>query len=415
MDAIFKVCDVMENVSLTAATVAPKCFTCGPDTTTGETAEEKTYGRGCGSIPGKFASHDMSYYVDDNSMCTYTVSDIDVESKKKKEPYKSAKKNSSRPPWQRRAQNEILLPDDDEIFTTRKGSWTSMDRKSARSRSSLSSYSKSKQELPSRTRTRIYEETTDSNRTYHTCEANSKNDAHDDTINQAGSDEQKEGQTNLCNLDKSEMDFRLDKIGMDLFALPLHWTHVVRKKSSWSSSSHKTPSLANTGSASSCDDGTTDTSRSRNRRDDYNSLEPSDHQPPPETLKSPAGFRNSPSYASTITRDSASFGKSREFRSFGSNRSHPSLESMASFYSLKPTYMTPRESKLLDEDSSRYRYIIPNPSSDQASTTSSNPKITTKIRVISAISPDTDPIEFHDEEFVQELDTAAIDYSSLAK
>jgi hypothetical protein len=218
------------------------------------------------------------------------------------------------------------------------------------------------------------------------------------------------------------MDLRLDKFGLDLFALPLHWTHVVKKKSSWSSSSHRTPTSTSAASTSSNEDDST--KRSRNRRDDYNSLESKDYHNlhnhhrrhhPHEKLMKPAGFSNSSSYTSSIARESPSFGKSREFRSFGSNRSNPSLDSMASFYSLKPTYMTPRESKQLDDESCRYNYIIPNPSSEQASTTSSNPNVKTAIRVISALSPDTDRIDFDDQNLEQELETTTITYSSLAK
>ena len=51
MDTLFKVCDVMENASLTAATVTPKLFTCGPDTSMDESTEERFYNKGCGDFP----------------------------------------------------------------------------------------------------------------------------------------------------------------------------------------------------------------------------------------------------------------------------------------------------------------------------------------------------------------------------
>jgi len=74
-----------------------------------------------------------------------------------------------------------------------------------------------------------------------------------------------------------------------------------------------------------------------------------------------------------LMRELPSFGKSREFRSFGSNRSYEtnrSLEEAQAMYSLKPTFMTAAESKKLHDESVRYTYIIPTVSSDQISTTS---------------------------------------------
>lgn len=118
-----------------------------------------------------------------------------------------------------------------------------------------------------------------------------------------------------------------NRAGMALFGVPLNWPHVVKKTSSWSSVSHKTASTSYSSYSGS--------SGNKSKRDDSISTTHKNKKP--------------------MERELPSFGKSREYRSFGSNKSHG--ENSASSL-LKPTYMSARQSKQLHEESSRFKYIL---------------------------------------------------------
>ena len=125
--------------------------------------------------------------------------------------------------------------------------------------------------------------------------------------------------------------------GMALFGVPLNWPHVVKKTSSWSNGSHKTASTSYSSYSSS-----TQSSASKSKRDDSMSV-------PNKSME----------------RELPSFGKSREYRSFGSNKSQG--DNSASSL-LKPTYMSASQSKQLHEESSRYKYILKRTPSTRSST-----------------------------------------------
>ena len=125
--------------------------------------------------------------------------------------------------------------------------------------------------------------------------------------------------------------------GMALFGVPLNWPHVVKKTSSWSNGSHKTASTSYSSYSSS-----TQSSASKSKRDDSMSVS-----------------------NKAMERELPSFGKSREYRSFGSNKSQG--DNSASSL-LKPTYMSASQSKQLHEESSRYKYILKRTPSTRSST-----------------------------------------------
>ena len=128
-----------------------------------------------------------------------------------------------------------------------------------------------------------------------------------------------------------------NKAGMALFGVPLNWPHVVKKTSSWSSVSHKTASTSYSSYGSS-----SQSSASKSKRDD--------------SISTPN---------KSMERELPSFGKSREYRSFGSNKSQG--DNSASSL-LKPTYMSAGQSKQLHEESSRYKYILKRTPSTRSST-----------------------------------------------
>ncbi len=131
-----------------------------------------------------------------------------------------------------------------------------------------------------------------------------------------------------------------NKASMALFGVPLNWPHVVKKTSSWSSVSHKTASTSYSSYSGSSSSGS-----SKSKRGDSISM----------TNKS----------KKQMERELPSFGKSREYRSFGSNKSQG--ENSASSL-LKPTYMSARQSKQLHEESSRFKYILERTPSGRSST-----------------------------------------------
>jgi hypothetical protein len=379
MDTIFKVCDAMENATLSAATVAPRCFVCGTnDFEENISREETAYVLSCGDIKDKcggvkdnFASYHVDYFVDDdddddNSICVHVgdnesdnESDANLQSRSSKDHYKNTTKGPLHSGGRKLVDHKILHRND-ETFG-KESSWASIDGRPPKYMGSK--YSKSQHELP--LATGLHDRPTD-----------------DDTYGTYS-------ETN-CDDGEDNCDFEWDKIGLGLFGVPLQWTHVVKMKSSWGSSSNsnsnKTSSTTSSTSHSSSEFSNTRRNTPKNRRDDHNSLEQKDSismhdslgdhyenmkKKNIDTISSKewevVGF-NPSANGNLMTRELPSFGKSREFRSFGSR----SLEKESSLYSLKPTYMTANESKQLHEESSRYKYIIYTPSSDRSSTASTD-------------------------------------------
>lgn len=340
MDTVYKVCDAMENVTVSAATVVPRCFVCGMDTI--DEDDDKAFDTTCGDLTTKFASHNLDQFVEENSVCiktedlVVTIPSVETQTV----PLRS----------------ESLNPVDEAAFRdneSKESSWASIDgQRQPRFGMAMSDYSAPVPE---------FQEPNDDDKSSHASLA--------DLIDEEnGSDN-----------DPINMTVSLDKIGLGLFGLPLQWTHPVKKKSSWSSSSsgHKTSSTATNSSGNESSGGISQ----KNSRDDFNSLgqetslNGSLHTN--EMTKSSLGtITSSPSdlglnsSQNEFLRELPSFGKSREFRSFGS--SNRSLEDQSALYSLKPTYISADESKQLQEESSRYKFLLHRTPSDRSSTAGSS-------------------------------------------
>ena len=175
--------------------------------------------------------------------------------------------------------------------------------------------------------------------------------------NSAGDDETDSNNgTNFSGTDE-DYNFRLNMSGLV--------TDVVTTKSSWSTHSGGDATFSTTNAGS---------SGARNSRDDNHSRSNSHHgtynKHKYNTCKHRHNNNNSSSEESCdntlntsgddlMMREFPSFSKSREFRSFGSDRSGspPSSKDDGSLYSLKPTFIPPDESKLLQEqENNQYRY-----------------------------------------------------------
>jgi len=353
MDTLFKVCDAMENATLSAATVAPRFFVCGTNAVEDNISREETvYVRNCGVIKDKcgnakdnFASYHMDYFVDDeddNSVCAHVGDDESNNESDAKFQSRSSKEGPLHSGGRKRVGHGTLQRNDETLG--KESSWASVDGRPPKYMGSK--YSKSQHEFLA-----IQDQTTDGD-TYGTY-----------------------SETN-CDDGEGNRLFDWDKIGVGSFGAPsLQWTRVVTKKSSWGNDSdsdrNKTFSTSSSTSHSS-----SEFSNTKNRRNDHNSLDSlGEHyenmkKKNIDTISSEewevVGF-NLPANGDLMTRELPSFGKSREFRSFRSR-----LEKESPLYSLKPTYMTAHESKQLHEESSRYKYITYTPSSDRSSTASTD-------------------------------------------
>ena len=344
MDTIFKVCDAMENATLSAATVAPRYFVCGTNAVEDNISREETaYVLNCSAIKDKcgnakdnFASYHMNYFIDDkddNSVCAHVGDDVSDNESDDKFQSRSSKESPLHLGGRKHEDHGTLQRIDETLG--KESSWASVDGRPPNFMGSK--YSKSQHEFLA-----IQDQTTD-----------------DDSYGTYSETNSDDGENNRL--------FDWDKIGLGSFGAPsLQWTHVVTKKSSWGNNSDS----INTSSTSS----STSYSTSEYRRDDHNSLDSlGEHCANMKTKNISSkewevvGF-NSPANGDLMKRELPSFGKSREFRSFGSR----SLEKESFLYSLKPTYMTDNESKQLHEESSRYKYITYTPSSDRSSTASTD-------------------------------------------
>eukprot|EP00531_Pseudo-nitzschia_arenysensis_P010570 CAMPEP_0116126480 /NCGR_PEP_ID=MMETSP0329-20121206/6353_1 /TAXON_ID=697910 /ORGANISM="Pseudo-nitzschia arenysensis, Strain B593" /LENGTH=417 /DNA_ID=CAMNT_0003620563 /DNA_START=214 /DNA_END=1470 /DNA_ORIENTATION=+ len=351
MDTVFKVCDAMENVTFSVATVVPRCFVCGMDDID-EAQEERLFESSCGDLTTKFASHHLDQFVEDNSVCIKTGND-DHNDKGVTSNHPAVAPLHSK---ELNTVNEAVLRKNEKFG--KENSWASIDGRQPARYGMMSEYSASVPEFQERSQT------------------------DDDKSTRSLADRIDEGEEVSSDNDPINMTVSLDKIGLGLFGLPLQWTHPVKKKSSWNSnSSSKKTSSTTTNSSGNESSGISP----KNSRDDFNSLEQKDSASLGDynstvlikknsslgtigSKTSDLGFESSHNEGFMI-RELPSFGKSREFRSFGS--SNRSLEDQSALYSLKPTYMSADESKQLHEESSRYKYIIHRSPSDRSSTASS--------------------------------------------
>jgi len=383
MNTIFKVCDAMENVSLSAATVAPRCFSCGIKTENGN------------SISSKFASRHTYSFVDDNSVYTYDGDDNKSGADFQRRSSKNRRKHTAKAPLHsrdRRHADDGALLHNDEAVGTRNNSLLSdslASIKEDRTRSKSSKYSKSQYEMEYDDQ---FTDDDSTERTYGT------------------SDETYCDESSRSLADKISDNSRIekpnwDKIGLGLFGLPLQWTHVVRKKSSWDSTSNKTSSTSITESNSGSGNSNINTNKNNRIAAEHSMHDPlgEHHYEKIENNRiDTIGNLGATTNDGFVAQELPSLGKSREFRSFGSNRSK---EEGRAKYSLKPTYMTANERKQLHEDSSRYNYIIRASSSDKSLTTSSEPMAGSR----------TTPGTVQEEGTNLEYVTTTIPYSSLAK
>jgi len=165
--------------------------------------------------------------------------------------------------------------------------------------------------------------------------------------NSAGDDEtDSNNRSNFSGTDE-DYKFRLNMIGLV--------TDVVTTKSSWSTHSGGDETFSTTYAGS---------SGPRNSRDDKHSRSKSHHGTHNKHKYNSSSEESCDNTLSTrgddlMMREFPSFTKSREFRSFGSDRSGslPSGKDDGSLYSLKPTFIPPDESKLLQEqENNQYRY-----------------------------------------------------------
>jgi hypothetical protein len=387
MDTVIKVCDVLENVSLSAATAAPKWFACGlDDDAVKSDRDDKSYDgpNGCGDLAANFASHHLDYFVDENSICVQVGADneraandypADTNNGHNRNPLNNMTDVPLHARERSHTADDFVLRPNQEGFG-KESSWASIDGR--RPTYMLSKQTRSLEKLSSdEDRTRSYGTSTYGSRTRSYGTYGTYRSYTDDSsrsvavkLNDGGA---------AC----SGNDFGgWDNIGLGLFGIPLQWTHVVKKKSSW-----ETSETLETASNSSGAYTSSSLKILQNSRDDHNSLSgpidnPSMHDSPGEhyqEFKRNKGALETISFKERINspkelmRELPSFGKSREFRSFGSNRSNQtnrSLEESQAIYSLKPTFMTAAQSKKLHDESVRYTYIIPTVSSDQISTAS---------------------------------------------
>ena len=288
----------------------------------------------CDDFTSNFASPHMKYFVDDNSVCVHTGDDADDESNKGV----AASKNSQNRNASHRQRDVTKSPLHHNENLGKESSWASIDGRQQQRFKSEEGFDDQPTD-EDRTRGTSYDDTNTH------CDESSRSFANRPDSGEARSDS-----------DPLHTNLILENFRHGLFGLPLNWTHVVKKKSSWSSNSHKTSATSSTTSNSSCSNSSGRAPKSRS--DDHNSL---GHNIDLMSMHDSLGEHH----------HVPSFGKSREFRSFGSHRS---LEDQASSHFLKPTYMTADESKQLHEESSRYKYILPSPSSDRSSTASQNPQ-----------------------------------------
>ena len=203
-----------------------------------------------------------------------------------------------------------------------------------------------------------------------------------------------------------------------MHGLPMHWTRVVKKQSSWETHSSKYNNSSqrymglfpkNTRDDSSSvapnnflHDSSLDkqqydrgnSSKNKNKSVEYNNNNNSSNSNNYNVGTIDINDREGGSLTDNpiaMTRDLPSFGKSREFRSFGSNRSKGDCSSS---YSLKPTYITADESKLLHEEYNRYNYIIaPTTSSSNmtSATTTDDGESSGTSTTVSITTPSTNP------------------------
>ncbi len=382
MDTIFKVCDAMENVTVSAATVVPRCLVCGMDDVDGA-QEETIFDSSCGDLTTKFASHHLDQFVEDNSVCIKTGKDEenDNENNAKSNHHVVAPLHSK----EIRKVDKAVLRDNETLG--KESSWASIDGRQPERFGMISEYSAPTQEFQGQSQT------------------------DDDKSTRSLADRIDEGEEVSSDNDPINMTVNLDKIGLGLFGLPLEWTHPVKKKSSWNSnsSSQKTSSTSPNSSGNESSG-----IAPKNSRDDFNSLEQKDSASLGDynstiivkknsslgtiaSKTSDLGFESSQNEGFML-RELPSFGKSREFRSFGS--SNRSLEDQSALYSLKPTYMSADESKQLHEESSGFKYIIYRTPSDRSS---------------AASSAHTGTRSFQNSQAELEYMTTTIPYSSLSK
>ena len=459
MNTVVKVCDAIELVTFSAATMAPSWFSCGiTDTTKADRGGDDPVGQHTqknyqNRHSGAQQQYEPDYLVENHSFRL----DREYNDNNSGDSYRWRKKTregctKSRPlPWARRAFKHADAEDDeddDKAYGSHSRSWENKNHKKRPPRSSTSKpmLARSKQELPKPTQ-HYYNKSGcqtntdadfgfgvgfDDDDTYGTFSTYDETYFDDGSIlgrtpplvvrttgQDAASYDDNDGTTNNNKNNKAGfLRFDDNKIGLDMHDMPMHWTPVVKKQSSWEtdSSKHNNSSQRymgffpkNTHDVSSSvapnnflhDSSLNEqqyhrgnSSKNKNKSLKYNnnnnSSNSNNYNVGTMDINDWEGgsLTNNPI---AMTRDLPSFGKSREFRSFGSNRSKGDCSSS---YSLKPTYITADESKLLHEEYNRYNYIIaPTTSSSNmtAATTTDDGDSSGTSTTVSITTPSTTP------------------------